>query len=107
MRLREEGLIRKIGLTNFDAAHLRMVIKNGIEIVSNQVCFSLLDGRAAGELSEVAEVHDVALLAFGTLGGGFLSDKWAGANELADIADWSRMKYTSSMPLVVGARISS
>lgn len=35
----------------------------------------------------------MALLAFGTLGGGFLSDKWAGAKEPVDIADWSRMKY--------------
>ncbi|MFV2054720.1 aldo/keto reductase [Aliiroseovarius sp. YM-037] len=93
MRLREEGLIREIGLTNFDAAHLRMVIKNGIEIASNQVCFSLLDRRAAADLSAVAKAHDVALLAFGTLGGGFLSDKWVGAKEPADIPDWSRMKY--------------
>lgn len=93
MRLREEGLIREIGLTNFDAAHLDMVIKNGIDIVSNQVCFSLLDRRAAADLSKVAEVHDVALLAFGTLGGGFLSSKWAGVDEPDDIADWSRMKY--------------
>ncbi len=46
MRLREEGLIREIGLTNFDAAHLKMLIANGIEIASNQVCFSLLDRRA-------------------------------------------------------------
>lgn len=93
MRLREEGLIREIGLTNFDAAHLRMVIRNGIEVVSNQVCFSLLDRRAAGALSEVALAHDVAILAFGTLCGGFLSDRWVGAEEPAEIADWSRMKY--------------
>ena len=73
MRLREEGLIGEIGLTNFDAAHLRMLLTHGIEIASNQVCFSLLDRRAAGALSEVAAEHGVALLAFGTLGGGFLS----------------------------------
>ena len=93
MRLREEGLIREIGLTNFDAAHLRMVVRNGIDIASNQVCFSLLDRRAAGDLSDVARAHDVALLAFGTLGGGFLSDRWVGREEPAEIPDWSRMKY--------------
>ena len=93
MRLREEGLIREIGLTNFDTQHLRMVIKNGIEIASNQVCFSLLDRRAAGELSQVAKDHDVAILAFGTLAGGFLSDRWAGQPEPDNIPDWSRMKY--------------
>ncbi len=93
MRLREEGLIREIGLTNFDAAHLKMLIGNGIEIASNQVCFSLLDRRAAQDLSEVARQHDVALLAFGTLAGGFLSSRWAGKEEPGEIADWSRMKY--------------
>lgn len=93
MRLREEGLIGEIGLTNFDAAHLRLLLQHGIEIASNQVCFSLLDRRAAGEMAEVAREHDVALLAFGTLCGGFLSDRWVGRPEPAEIPDWSRMKY--------------
>ena len=65
MQLREEGLSREIGLTNFDAQHLIMVIKNRIEIASNQVCFALLDPRAARELSQVAQDRDVAILAFG------------------------------------------
>ncbi|MFW2543691.1 aldo/keto reductase [Primorskyibacter sp. 2E107] len=93
MRLREEGLIGHIGLTNFDAAHLRMVLKQGIEIATNQVCFSVIDRRAAGELTRVAEENGVGLLGFGTLCGGFLSDRWLGAAEPDDIADWSRMKY--------------
>lgn len=93
MRLREEGLIGDIGLTNFDAAHLRLVLKQGIDVVSNQVCFSLLDRRAAVALSEVAERYRVKLLGFGTLCGGFLTDKWVGQPEPADIPDWSGMKY--------------
>lgn len=93
MRLREEGLIREIGLTNFDAAHLHLILKHGIEVASNQVCFSLLDRRAAGQLSEVAAANNVSLLAFGTLCGGFLSDRSVGAEEPREIADWSRMKY--------------
>lgn len=93
MTLREEGLIREIGLTNFDAAHLNLVLKEGIEVASNQVCFSLLDRRAAGALSDVAEANNVSILAFGTLCGGFLSDKWIRKDEPAEIPDWSRMKY--------------
>lgn len=93
MRLREEGLIREIGLTNFDAAHLHLLIKQGIPIASNQVCFSLLDRRAAGDLSRVAAEHGVALLAFGTMAGGFLSARSLGREEPITIADWSRMKY--------------
>ena len=70
-----------------------MVIRHGIPVVSNQVCFSLLDRRAAGELSRVALEEGVGLLAFGTLGGGFLSDRSVGRPEPASIPDWSRMKY--------------
>jgi aryl-alcohol dehydrogenase-like predicted oxidoreductase/enamine deaminase RidA (YjgF/YER057c/UK114 family) len=92
-RLREEGFVGAIGLTNFDAAHLRLVLRHGIPVVSNQVSFSLLDRRAAGRMAEVAAGHGVRLLAYGTLGGGFLSDRWLGAPEPADLSDWSRMKY--------------
>lgn len=91
--LRDEGLIGGIGLTNVDAQHLRMLLKHGIRILSNQVCFSLLDRRAAGDLGDVAEEHGVGLLAFGTLAGGFLGDRWFGAEEPVEIMDWSRMKY--------------
>ncbi len=93
MTLRQEGLIGHIGLTNFDAQHLRLVLKHGIEIATNQVCFSLLDRRAAGAMSEVARDHGVGILGFGTLCGGFLSDRWVGQPEPVDIPDWSRMKY--------------
>jgi aryl-alcohol dehydrogenase-like predicted oxidoreductase/enamine deaminase RidA (YjgF/YER057c/UK114 family) len=93
MRLREEGLIREIGLTNFDTGHLRLLLRHGIEIVSNQVCFSLLDRRAAGEMSALCRETGVRLLAFGTLCGGFLSARWVGQPEPADIPDWSGMKY--------------
>ena len=47
--LKDEGLIAHLGLTNFDTAHLRIAIQSGIDIVSNQVCFSLLDRRAKEE----------------------------------------------------------
>ena len=37
--LQEEGLIANLGLTNFNTAHLSVVVSSGIEVVSNQVCF--------------------------------------------------------------------
>jgi len=93
MILRQEGLIGEIGLTNFDAAHLRLALKEGIDVVSNQVCFSLLDRRAAGALSKTAREYDVKLFGFGTLCGGFLTDKWVGKPEPSEVPDWSGMKY--------------
>jgi enamine deaminase RidA (YjgF/YER057c/UK114 family) len=93
MRLREQGLIGRLGVTNFDTAHLRLLAKHGIDIATNQVCFSLLDRRAAGRMSTVCTELGVELLAFGTLAGGFLGARWLGAPEPTEIADWSKMKY--------------
>lgn len=93
--LQEEGLIRHIGLTNFDTAHLSIVLESGIPIVSNQICFSLLDQRAANDMARLCEEKGVKLLAFGTLAGGFLTDKWLGQAEpkVDDLKTWSQMKY--------------
>ncbi len=94
-KLQREGVIRHLGVTNFDTAHLRVLVKHGIPIATNQVCFSLLDRRAAGEMSAFCLEHGVRLLAYGTLAGGLISSRWLGQREPhADaIADWSKMKY--------------
>lgn len=92
-KLRDDGLIGEIGVTNFDAAHLQVALSDGIPLVSNQVPFSLLDRRAAGPLADLCARTGVRLLAYGTLAGGFLSERWLGQPEPADIADWSKMKY--------------
>jgi diketogulonate reductase-like aldo/keto reductase/enamine deaminase RidA (YjgF/YER057c/UK114 family) len=93
-RLRDEGLIAHLGLTNFDTAHLRVLLAQGIPIASNQVCLSLLDRRATEEMSRLCLQHHVKLLAYGTLGGGFLGERWLGAAEPGEVADWSKMKYS-------------
>jgi aryl-alcohol dehydrogenase-like predicted oxidoreductase/enamine deaminase RidA (YjgF/YER057c/UK114 family) len=92
-RLKEEGLVGAIGVTNFDAAHLRVAMADGIPVLTNQVSFSLIDRRAAGELSALCKETGVKLLAYGTLCGGFLSDRWLGRPEPATMPDWSRSKY--------------
>jgi len=53
--LREEGLIKHIGVTNFDAVHLRVALASGIPIVSNQVSHSLIDQRANSGLKNVCD----------------------------------------------------
>jgi aryl-alcohol dehydrogenase-like predicted oxidoreductase/enamine deaminase RidA (YjgF/YER057c/UK114 family) len=93
--LQQEGLIRHLGLTNFDTAHLQIVLETGINIVSNQVCFSLLDQRANSGMSRLCEEKGVKILAFGTLAGGFLTEKWLNRPEpeMEDLETWSQMKY--------------
>ncbi len=77
-RLRDEGLIGHIGLTNFDTAHLRVLLAEGIPVASNQVCCSLLDRRATEAMQTLCVERGVKLLCYGTLGGGFLSERWLG-----------------------------
>ncbi len=93
--LRREGCIRHIGLTNFDTAHLRIVVASGIEIVSNQVCYSVIDNRAQGRMTEFCAAHNISLLAYGTLAGGFISPRWLNMPEpdWDALPTWSAMKY--------------
>jgi aryl-alcohol dehydrogenase-like predicted oxidoreductase/enamine deaminase RidA (YjgF/YER057c/UK114 family) len=102
--LRREGVIGHLGVTNFDTAHLRVLVKHGIPIVSNQVCFSLLDRRAASEMSSFCLEHGVRLLAYGTLAGGLMSERFLGQKEPAAPAlpDWSKMKYKRFVDAVGG-----
>jgi aryl-alcohol dehydrogenase-like predicted oxidoreductase/enamine deaminase RidA (YjgF/YER057c/UK114 family) len=101
-RLREEGLIAHLGLTNFDTAHLRLLLNEGIPIATNQVCLSLLDRRATEAMSALCLERGVRLLAYGTLGGGFLTERWVGASEPAALNDWSKMKYQRFIHAVGG-----
>ncbi len=93
--LKQQGLVRHLGLTNVDTAHFRIAANSGIEIVSNQVCFSLLDQRARRGMSELCLKHGIKLLAFGTVAGGFLTERWLGKPEPGwdELVTWSQMKY--------------
>ncbi|KAL4062828.1 NADP-dependent oxidoreductase domain-containing protein [Scleroderma yunnanense] len=76
--LQHEGLISAVGLCNFDAVRTDEICTQlgpGF-IVSNQVQFSLIDTRPLHGMSDVCERHNIKLLTYGTLCGGFLSDKW-------------------------------
>ncbi len=79
--LQEAGKIRHIGLTNFDAPRLLEIVHSGVRVVSNQVQYSLLDPRPEGNMIKCCLQNNIKLLCYGTLAGGFLSEKWLGADE--------------------------
>ena len=93
--LKEEGLIRQLGVTNFDTAHLGMALQSGIALVSNQVCYSAIDNRPSRGMTSLCEEFGVHLLVYGTLAGGWLSDRWVHADEpdWENDGTWSQMKY--------------
>lgn len=75
------GKVRHLGATNFDAARLAEVLDAGVPVVSHQVQYSLLDRRPAGAMADLARQRGLGLLCYGTLAGGFLSERWRGAAE--------------------------
>ena len=101
-KLRQQGLIAHLGLANFDTAHLRVLLHEGIPVASNQVCMSLLDRRGTEDMTALCLQAGVKLLTYGVLGGGFLSERWVGATAPVEVHDWSKMKYQRFIQAVGG-----
>ncbi|KAJ3008290.1 hypothetical protein NUW54_g3211 [Trametes sanguinea] len=83
LQLRSMGKVRSIGLCDFDTRRtdeICTVLGQG-SIASNAVQFSIIDVRPLHGMNHVCERHDVQLLAYGTLCGGFLTDRWLGKPE--------------------------
>ncbi|MFB2979461.1 aldo/keto reductase [Microseira sp. BLCC-F43] len=79
--LQTEGKIKHLALTNFDTEHLKIILDNGIKIVSNQVQFSIVDRRPEVAMIQFCQQHDIKLFTYGTLCGGLLSEKYLGQPE--------------------------
>ena len=92
--LRHEGLIAHLGGTNFDTPHTLAMLDAGVPLVSMQVQYSLLDRRPAALLAPMGQRHGLQLLCYGTLAGGFFSERWLGAPEPgAELSNRSLIKY--------------
>jgi aryl-alcohol dehydrogenase-like predicted oxidoreductase len=79
--LRDERKIKHIGLTNFDTERIDIMIENGFKPLSNQVQYSVIDQRPEVKMTQFCQKHDIKLLTYGTLLGGFLSEKYKGKPE--------------------------
>ena len=91
--LRRRGKIRHLGVTNFDCRRLDEILDAGVEIVAHQCQYSLLDQRPASDLEALCRRHDIHLLAYGTVAGGFLAERWLGLPAPEDFANRSQVKY--------------
>ncbi|TGO82981.1 hypothetical protein BPOR_0723g00020 [Botrytis porri] len=70
--------VQSLGLCNFDSDHMCEILESGVKAVSNQVQFSLIDLRPTFKMAESCRKHNVKLLTYGSLCGGFLAEKWVG-----------------------------
>jgi aryl-alcohol dehydrogenase-like predicted oxidoreductase len=75
-KLQDEKKIRHVGLTNFDTKTIEIMVENGFRLSSNQVQYSIIDQRPQIKMIPFCQKHDIKLLAYGTLLGGFLSENY-------------------------------
>ena len=91
--LRDEGKIKNVGLTNFDTERMQIMKEAGLKIVSNQVQYSIVDRRPEVRLGKFCSDNNMSMLAYGTICGGLLSERYLGKPEPHDLDTASLQKY--------------
>ena len=106
-KLQNEGKIKYLGLTNFDTKRVKIMIENNFHIVSNQVQYSILDSRVEKLMVPFFEKHNIKILSYGTLLGGFFSEKYLDVNELhrGDLTTASLQKYKNMIDVWGGWKL--
>lgn len=93
--LQAAGRIAELGATNLDTPHLASILDAGVNLVALQCQYSLLDRRPEHGIAALCAARGLGLLCYGTLAGGFLTDRWLGAPDpdLAALGNRSLVKY--------------
>lgn len=91
--LQAEGKIELLSLTNFNTEKTREILQTGVSLATTQVQFSLLDPRPEKALAQLCLDNNMQMLCYGSLAGGFLTDKWLGADDPGDLNNRSLIKY--------------
>ena len=99
--LKRRGKIRHIGVTNFDAPHLKQIVDAGVPVVSCQSQYSLFDRRPELALSAYCEGAGIQQVCYGTLAGGLLSGRYRGVERL-EPETRSQVKYLQVLEDSVG-----
>ena len=76
--LRDEGIIKHIGITNFDTERMQIMVDSDLQIVSNQVQYSIIDRRPEVKMIPFCMKHNISLLSYGSLCGGLVSERYLG-----------------------------
>ena len=92
--LQRAGKIDQLGGTNFDTARVRELVDAGVPLRSMQVQYSLLDQRPQPALAPYCAQAGIQLLCYGSVAGGFLSERWLGQSEPQEpLENRSLVKY--------------
>jgi aryl-alcohol dehydrogenase-like predicted oxidoreductase len=74
--LQRAGKIKHLGGTNFNTAAVQAITQSGVRLSTLQVQFSLLDHRPEKDLIAFCRTQKMHLVCYGTVAGGFLSERW-------------------------------
>ena len=85
--LRGKGMIKHLGLTNFDTERMQIMVDSDIQIVSNQVQYSIIDRRPEVKMIPFCLKHNIRLLAYGSVCGGLMSERYLGRIQPSSTAD--------------------
>jgi len=85
--IRDKGTIKHIGLTNFDTERMQIMTDSDIQIVSNQVQYSIIDHRPEVKMIPFCIKHNISLLAYGSLCGGLISERYLGREQAPSAAE--------------------
>lgn len=80
-KLQSENKIKHLGLTNFDTERVKIMLENNFTITSNQVQYSILDNRPEKVMTPFFAKHNIKILSYGTLLGGFFSESYVESDE--------------------------
>jgi aryl-alcohol dehydrogenase-like predicted oxidoreductase len=79
--LKKAGKIHHIGGTNYNVVELKKMVDSGVDIVINQIQYSVTDRRAQNGMGEYCAANNVHLVCYGAIGGGLFSKKWMGIRD--------------------------
>ncbi|HEX9317799.1 MAG TPA: aldo/keto reductase [Nitrososphaeraceae archaeon] len=93
--LRDKGIIKNIGLTNFDTERIQIMMDSGLKIISNQVQYSIIDRRPEVKMLPFCKENNISLLAYGSICGGLISEHYLERKEpsTAELDTLSLRKY--------------
>jgi aryl-alcohol dehydrogenase-like predicted oxidoreductase len=93
--LRDEGIIKHIGLTNFDTERMQIMIDSDLQLASNQVQYSIIDRRPEVKMIPFCLEHNISLLTYGSICGGLMSERYLGRIQpsTAELNTLSLRKY--------------
>eukprot|EP01024_Parvocaulis_polyphysoides_P043187 TRINITY_DN39416_c0_g2_i4.p1 TRINITY_DN39416_c0_g2~~TRINITY_DN39416_c0_g2_i4.p1 ORF type:complete len:238 (+),score=36.71 TRINITY_DN39416_c0_g2_i4:309-1022(+) len=98
-----QGLIKNVGVTNFDVKRMYEMVENGVKIATSQVQYSLLDRRVENGMDKFCEQNNIKILPFGVLAGVFLSERYLNVPvSQIKLDTYSKSKYASVIAQIGG-----